>query len=142
MWTDPEMVKRWWGPEIYTAPYAQMDVREGATSIVAMRSPQGDDTYSAWKYTRVVPHEYLEFVQSLCYPDGTPIDPVKLGLPADFPLETRTVVTFTPKGKQTEMTVTEHDFTAQGQMVEFAVRGLKECVDKMERALEELQAAA
>ena len=138
-WTDPALVMRWWGPDYFTTPVAKLDFREGGTSIVAMRSPEGVDNYSTWKYTRIVQHQEIEYIHSLCQPDGSPVDPVALGFPADFPLETRTVVTFKPLGQKTEMTITEYDFTAQGQMYEFAVLGLNQVADNMVRAVEELQ---
>ena len=68
-------------------------------------------------------------------PEGKPIDPAAIGLPADFPLATRTVVTFRSLGQMTELTVTEYDFTAQGQMYEFAVVGLHQTLDKLAAAL-------
>ena len=26
-WTDPEMFKKWWGPEYFTSPSCEMDVK-------------------------------------------------------------------------------------------------------------------
>lgn len=46
-WTDPEQVMRWWGPEGFTSPVAMIDFREGGTSLVCMRSPEGQDFYNA-----------------------------------------------------------------------------------------------
>jgi hypothetical protein len=40
-WTTDAEVMKWWGPDNYTAPVARMDVRVGGTSLVAMRSPDG-----------------------------------------------------------------------------------------------------
>jgi uncharacterized protein YndB with AHSA1/START domain len=30
-WTEPERVKRWWGPEGFTAPFCRIDLRVGGT---------------------------------------------------------------------------------------------------------------
>jgi len=38
-WTEPERVRRWWGPTGFTSPSADMDVRVGGTSLVCMRAP-------------------------------------------------------------------------------------------------------
>src|SRR5215510_2114918 len=38
-WTDPELVKRWWGPNGFSAPVAKIDFREGGISLVCMRAP-------------------------------------------------------------------------------------------------------
>ena len=32
-WTDPELVKRWWGPDMFTCPSAKIDFRVGGKSI-------------------------------------------------------------------------------------------------------------
>lgn len=47
-WSDSEHVKRWWGPEGFTSPVARMDFREGGTSLVCMRSSEGQDFYNTW----------------------------------------------------------------------------------------------
>jgi uncharacterized protein YndB with AHSA1/START domain len=26
-WTEPELMKRWWGPKAYTSPYCKIDLR-------------------------------------------------------------------------------------------------------------------
>ena len=30
-WTEPERVKRWWGPQSFTAPFCRIDLRVGGT---------------------------------------------------------------------------------------------------------------
>jgi uncharacterized protein YndB with AHSA1/START domain len=37
-WRDSEIVKQWWGPLGFTCPVAEMDFREGGTSLVCMRA--------------------------------------------------------------------------------------------------------
>jgi hypothetical protein len=58
-WTDPEQVKRWWGPDGFSCPFARIDFREGGISLVCMRAPKefmgGQDMYSTWTYTKIVP---------------------------------------------------------------------------------------
>lgn len=38
-WTEPDLVRQWWGPAGFTCPVARMDVREGGVSLLAMRAP-------------------------------------------------------------------------------------------------------
>ena len=40
LWTDPELVTKWWGPQDYTSPSAKIDLREGGSYIFSMRAPQ------------------------------------------------------------------------------------------------------
>src|SRR6267378_2706264 len=42
-WTDPEQFKKWWGPEHFTAPVSEIDLRVGGTYFNCMRSPDGKD---------------------------------------------------------------------------------------------------
>ena len=133
VWVDPELVKRWWGPKHFISPVAKIDFREGGKSIVSMKAPKemgGQEFYSVWEYIKIIPLQSIEFIQSLSDKDGNKIDPVKLGMPADFPKDIKTVVTFKAVAKnQTEMTVTEYaDF---GMISEFAQIGLEQSMDKM-----------
>lgn len=124
---------RWWGPKGCTSPSAVIDFREGSTSLVCMRASRefgGQDRYNTWSYKKIVPMQRIEFIQNLADQDGHLAVPVKLGLRADFPRDTRTVVTFKAMGDKTEMTVTECDWTPS-QMFEYAEIGLYQSLDKM-----------
>jgi uncharacterized protein YndB with AHSA1/START domain len=129
-WTDPEHVMRWWGPTGFTSPLARMDVREGGTSLVCMRSPQGQDLYNTWTYREIVPLRRLEFVQRFSDEDGNTLDPATLGLPPGIPREVRHVVTFEAASGKTELTVTEYGYTSD-QVVEVSRAGMEQCLDKM-----------
>jgi uncharacterized protein YndB with AHSA1/START domain len=130
-WSDPEYVMQWWGPEGFTSPLAKMDFREGATSLVCMSSPEYGDHYSTWQYEKIVPMQRIEYIHNLADEGGNKIDPVKMGMPPDFPQDQRHTVTFKDLGNgKTEMTVTEYDWTV-GQMMEMSKMGLNQCLDKM-----------
>ncbi|MGH7493016.1 MAG: SRPBCC domain-containing protein [bacterium] len=130
-WTDSEHVKRWWGPTGFTAPIAKMEVREGGTSLVCMRSPEGQDFYNTWTYQKITPMEHLEFILDWADKDGIRIDPVKMGMPPDMPRYVRHVITFKAVGdNKTEMTVTEYGYTSD-QMFDLSKAGLEQCLDKM-----------
>ena len=138
-WTDPEHVKRWWGPKYYTSPTCKIDLREGGKFVFAMRAPAdqgGQDSYTAGVYKKIVPMERLEFTQGLSDKDGNPIDPARMGMPPDFPKEIRTVIVFRPKanGQMTELIITEYDWT-MGQMAVYSLAGLHQSIDKLAEAL-------
>jgi len=86
---------------------------------------------------KIVPMQSIEFIQNLADKDGNPADPLKMGLPPEFPRDTRTVVTFKDLGNgQTEMTVTEYGMpTANTQMGKDAEIGLNQSLDKMAESL-------
>jgi uncharacterized protein YndB with AHSA1/START domain len=136
-WTEPEHVRRWWGPQDYTSPSCQIDLREGGKYIFCMRAPQeqgGQDSYTAGVYQKIVPLERLEFTQHLADKDGNKLDPAQAGLPPDFPAELRTVVTFKTLRDMTELTITQYNWTV-GQMYVYALAGLHQTIDKLAAGL-------
>lgn len=133
VWTDPELVKRWWGPKHFSSPVAKIDFREGGKSLVSMLAPKemgGQEWYSIWEYVKIIPLKTIEFIQSLSDKNGNKTNPTKVGMPSDFPEDIRTVVTFRELGNnQTEMTVTE--YAEFGKISSFAQIGLEQSVEKM-----------
>jgi uncharacterized protein YndB with AHSA1/START domain len=130
-WSDPSYIMHWWGPEGFTAPLAQINFREGATSLVCMRSLEYGDYYSTWRYEKIVPMHEIAYIHNLADRDGNKVDPVTVGMPPDFPQDQRHVVTFKGVGSgQTELTVTEHDWPV-GHMMDLSELGLNQCLDKM-----------
>ena len=60
-WTDPEALKRWWGPEGFSTPAAEIDLRVGGKYRIAMRSPHGDTYHLVGTYREVRPPEKLVY---------------------------------------------------------------------------------
>lgn len=132
-WTDPEHVKRWWGPKYYTSPSAKIDLRVGGKFVFCMRAPQeqgGQDMYTAGVYQSIVPLKRLEFTQGLSDKDGNRIDPALVGMPPDFPKEIRTVILFKALGDMTELTITEYDWPVS-QMMVYSYAGMHQSLDKL-----------
>jgi uncharacterized protein YndB with AHSA1/START domain len=133
-WSESDYVKQWWGPTGFTCPLAEMDFREGGTSLVCMRAPKeygGGDMYNTWTYQRIVPMEKIEFIQHFTDKDGKKLEPATLGLPPGIPESVRHVITFkTLDDDATEMTVTEYGY-ANEQVVEVSRMGMEQCLDKM-----------
>lgn len=139
-WSESQYVMKWWGPMGFTAPVARMDFREGGTSLVCMRAPHGQEFYNTWSYSRIVPHQRIEFVLGWADRDGNRVDPAAAGLPPDMPRDVRHVITFREAGpNRTEMTVTEFGY-ASDQHLEMSRAGLAQCLDKMAALFAELQA--
>lgn len=83
-WTNPKHVMRWWGPEGYTSPSCQIDLREGGRYVFCMRAPKemgGQDQYTSGVCKKIGPMEGLEFTMSLSDKDRNTIDPTAVGMP-------------------------------------------------------------
>jgi uncharacterized protein YndB with AHSA1/START domain len=131
--TEDAEVMKWWGPDYFTCPAARMDVRPGGTSLVCMRSPDGQDMWMTWAYTAVEPMRRIAYIQNLSDASGARIDPGAIGMPPEFPRDVATVVTLTPEGGRTRMRIVE-DTTTSGFMHEMSLTGLEQCMDKMARS--------
>lgn len=133
-WSDPDDVRRWWGPTGFTCPLAEMDFREGGTSLIGMRAPQefgGQEMYNTWTYTRIEPKQRIEFIHRFTDRNRTVLDPAQIGIPPGVPNEVRHVIRFGElDGERTEMTVTEYGYTSE-QARDLSKVGMEQCLDKM-----------
>jgi uncharacterized protein YndB with AHSA1/START domain len=51
-WPEPKLVTQWFAPRPWTTRRVEMDVRPGGSSLVVMRSPEGEEFPTAacfWK---------------------------------------------------------------------------------------------
>jgi uncharacterized protein YndB with AHSA1/START domain len=93
-WTEPEHVKRWWGPQAYTSPACSIDLRVGGAYRFSMRGPDGREHWNCGEFLEIVRPERIAWVMRFCDADGTIVDPRSHGLGEDFPKEMRDVITF------------------------------------------------
>jgi uncharacterized protein YndB with AHSA1/START domain len=132
-WTDPEEVKKWWGPKNFTAPTIKTDLREGGTYLWSMRSPDGQDFWSTGTYREIVPMERIVVTDSFADENGNVVPASHYGMPDDFPLETEVTVTFEELDGKTKLTL-RHTGMA-GEAGEQAEAGWNESLDKLAESL-------
>ena len=61
VWTDPEHVGHWWGPDGFTNTIYEMDVRPGGIWRFTMHGPDGIDYQNKVIYREIVPPELLAY---------------------------------------------------------------------------------
>ena len=72
-WSDPDLVRRWWGPDGFTCPRAEVDFRVGGATIVTMKAPEeygGGVFHNRWAYTIIDEPIRIEFVSTFADEDG------------------------------------------------------------------------
>lgn len=67
-WTEPELLKQWFVPAPWSVAKAEVDLRPGGSSLIVMRSPEGEEYPNAGVYLEVVENERLVF--SDAYTEG------------------------------------------------------------------------
>ncbi|MEJ3651647.1 SRPBCC domain-containing protein [Actinomycetes bacterium KLBMP 9759] len=128
--SDPELVKQWWGPTGFTCPVAEMDVRQGGTSLVCMQAPPeygGFATYTTWSYSTVVPQERLEYALHFTDAQRAPAEPPP-GVPDGVP---HVVTLEALEGGRTVLTFTEYGYPT-AEIHDMSKAGMEQCLDKME----------
>lgn len=129
-WTEADPLKQWWGPTGFTAPVANVDFREGGTSLVCMRSPDGHNMHNLWTYQTIEPMQRLEFTQYWSDPNGNKVKPGDIGFPADLPYAVPHVLVF----KALTDDKTESGYTS-AQHIEMSKAGMGQCLDKLAEIL-------
>ena len=104
-WTDPDQMRLWWGPEEFTAPYAKIDFRVGGKYLFCMRTPEGQDLWSAGVYREIVPMERIVCTDSFADEEGNVVPASHYGIQGEFPLELLVTVTFENDRGKTIMTL-------------------------------------
>ena len=136
-WTDPELYKRWWGPSHFTCPVAHIDLRVGGKYHSCMRSPDGQDFWSAGVYREITPYERIVFTDSFADEQGNIVPASHYGMP-DMPLEMLVTVTFTEQDGRTTMTLI-HSGLPASETEGNAKEGWSQSFDKLAALVEDVR---
>jgi uncharacterized protein YndB with AHSA1/START domain len=122
LWTEPEHVACWWGPQGFSNPVCEMDVRVGGQMLIHMRGPDGAVYPMTATYVEVTPPERLVFLAFAEDRDG------------NVALECPTTVTFAVEGDRTLVIVHAHAIglaAAAAQMLAGMDAGWSQSLDKL-----------
>lgn len=92
-WTDPTHLMRWWGPEGFSAPTSNIDLRVGGKYHFCMRSPDGQEFWTTGVYQEVEAPERLVFTDSFADADGNVVAASHYGMVGEWPLTQQVTVT-------------------------------------------------
>jgi uncharacterized protein YndB with AHSA1/START domain len=93
-WTDPKLLQQWWGPQGFTNPVCEVDLRVGGAIVIHM-SGFGMLAPMTGVFKEVAPPERLVFTNNAFF-EVPPIKPIIEGI---------TTVTFEDVGGKTRVTV-------------------------------------
>jgi uncharacterized protein YndB with AHSA1/START domain len=124
VWTNPEHIKNWWGPDGFTNTIKTMDVKPGGVWDFVMHGPDGTNYKNKDIYTEIVKPERIVFEH--------------VSAPKHL-----TTVTFTAQGKKTLLTwhmLFESAEQFQQVLKIFkADEGLRQNVEKLEAYLQNVK---
>jgi uncharacterized protein YndB with AHSA1/START domain len=93
-WTDARQMARWWGPERFTNPVCELDVRPGGSIRIDMRGPDGTVYPMGGVFREIVEPERLVFTATALFDEA--------GHPQ---LENLNTVTFEESNGKTKLTL-------------------------------------
>jgi uncharacterized protein YndB with AHSA1/START domain len=103
--TEPERLKRWWGPKGTTTPYCEIDLRPGVVMHYCMRSPDGRDMWGKGVFREIVVPERIVLTDSFADAEGNVVLPTHYGMRPEWPLEALLTVTFEEEAGKTRVTL-------------------------------------
>jgi len=133
-WTEPERMKKWWGPQYFTAPVINIDLRAGGKYLYCMRGPDNKDYWSTGVYREIVPMERLVLTDSFADEKGNVVPASYYGMTGDWPRELLVTVTFEEIGSMTKMHLKQEGIPS-GQMRDLTRAGWSGSFDKLAESI-------
>jgi uncharacterized protein YndB with AHSA1/START domain len=130
-WSEPESLKKWWGPEGYTCPSATIDFRVGGKYLASMKGEDGNEIWSTGTYKEIIPFKKIVNTDSFSDSKGNIISAAELNMPGEWPQELLITVEFKEVDGKTQMKL-EHKGIPQ-EMYEDCIAGWQSSFDKLER---------
>ena len=128
-WTEPEQIKKWWGPQHFTAPVAKVDLRVGGTYLYCMRDEEGKDYWSTGTYREITPMDRIVATDSFADEQGKIVPSSYYGLEG-MPEEMLVTTEFSDDGAGTRVTL-HHRGMPAGEIAEMATEGWNQQLDKL-----------
>ena len=144
MWTEPELVMKWWGPEQFTSPVVKIDLRVGGKYLYCMRGSSSPgqpikDFWSGGVYKEIIPQEKIVCTDSFTDEKGNIVEPVVYGMPAAFPREGLVTFTFEAIGdnqkKVTILYATESEAVLEAMLKVQMKEGWENSLEKLAKNL-------
>lgn len=138
-WTNPELAKKWWGPEHFFAPYITLDAREGGKYLFCMEEEgTGQKTWSAGEFKKIDAPNKLVMTDYFSDEHGNKVDPKEYGMDENFPSESMVTITFEEVDSGTKLSLIYNPPSEKQKKAmkdSKMVEGWNSSLDKLERAV-------
>lgn len=104
--SDPAILKHWWGPKGFTTPAFNNDFRVGGKLHYCMRSADGSlEIWGQGTYQEIVEPSRIAYTDTFADPQGNVVPPSHYGIPDGYPAETLITLTFVEHEGKTKFTM-------------------------------------
>jgi uncharacterized protein YndB with AHSA1/START domain len=138
--TEPESVKKWWGPEGLTSPVVTIDLRKGGKYLFSVEDPAGNRYWNGGVYREIHAPDRLVFLNYLADERGNKLDPAACGMNKNLPKESVITVTFDEEKGKTRLSITYEPPTSEAVREAMnksgMIEGWNSSLNKLQRLLE------
>ena len=104
--TTPKHIKQWWGPEHFTAPHIEVDLRPEGHYLYCMEGPDGKQYWSGGVFKEVEIPGRVVLTDYFADDKGNKIDPTQVfGADSNVPKESVVAVTFEDVEGKTKLSI-------------------------------------
>lgn len=131
-WTDSESIGKWWGPNGFTTPVSEIDLRTGGSYRYCMRGPDGSDYWSTGVIREIEIPERLVMTDSFADPEGNVVNASYYGMNPDFPMMSIVTLLFEEQDGKTIFTLKYEDVSSiPDEDLRNMTQGWNEMLDKL-----------
>ncbi len=130
-WTEPESMKKWWGPQEYTCPDCAIDFKVGGKYLVSMQAADGKKIWSTGTYKEIVPLKKIVNTDSFADSNGTIVPASYYKMEGDWDMELQVTTVFEEVGGKTNISLQHAGLPAE--ISEECIKGWQSSFDKLEK---------
>lgn len=133
-WTEPELLRQWWGPDKTSVPDCEVDLRVGGAISIVMEAGSEMGKYAGTRWPMIGTFTCVDDHVRLTYDARSWTD----GEEATTTIVHTNDVTFSAQGRSTavRLDVTITEIGSKAKMAAFGMKwGYKQQLDKLERLL-------
>ena len=134
VWTDPEMLKQWWGPDNVTIPECEVDLRVGGKFYIVMEAGEAMGPYKGTKWPMLAKFTVVEKNSQLSYEANAWTE----GMKEETTIDQTTEVTLTEENGKTKVkvrAVINNPETAPAMAVQGMEAGFTQQLEKLNKFL-------
>lgn len=129
-WSEPESLKKWWGPKEYTCPDCTIDFRVGGKFLASMQGEDGKKIWSTGTYKEIIPLKKIVNTDSFADSKGNIVPAADYKMPGDWALELLVTVKFEEVDGKTNLEMQHAGLPAE--MSDDCMKGWQSSLDKLE----------
>ncbi len=129
--TEPDSMKKWWGPKEYTCTDCTIDFKVGGKFLASMQGADGKKIWSTGTYKEIVPLKKIVNTDSFADSNGNIVPASYYKMPGNWGPELQVTVEFEEVSGKTNLVL--HHAGLPAEMIDDCAKGWQSSFDKLEK---------